>query len=83
LINTNTALRGIHLFSFDHFLRISSLFSKEISENLRTKGHFQCKQRVPQRKSVPNLNDRIHRIHRTNGMASGALFLNNTNSSAA
>lgn len=80
-MSTNTTLRATQLFSLVQFLKICSLFSKEISENLRMKGHFQSKESLPQSNSVPNLKDSIHRTQLTNDTASGTVLL--YNSSAA
>jgi hypothetical protein len=45
LVTANTILKGNRSFSLDHFLRISSLFSKEILEKLRINGHLVSKHR--------------------------------------
>lgn len=52
-------LKGYRSLWRDQFCRTCSLFSKEISENLRMNGHFQSKQTNPQSKNVPNLVERI------------------------
>ena len=61
LIMTNTNLQGSRSLFLVQLLKFSSLFSRDISENLRTNGHLQSRQLYPQSNSVPNLNESIFR----------------------